>query len=699
MAARFWVGGTGNWSDTTHWSTTTGGAGGAAVPTSADDVTVDSNSGTGTYTITGDVAINVNNLTFNPSSSTRTLSLNAGLTCASTFSFLSGAWITNGQSAALGTFSATGSNIRTLTLGASLITISGLSNTAWNTTGGNITINPGTSTITFTGSQTGLANAGGANYTLNSVVFQSSQIWLQLSSSTTFNGNFTITGGASKTAFCHTTSSFIVSGVFTVTGNSATNRVLIDSYNGALTTTPGVTKTITVNGSHGAHANVDFMDITITGTAGVLTGTSIGDCQGNSGITFDASVTCTGPSVAGFTWSTAAWSSSGAARTAPLPQDDVIVDSRTTGTVTADMPRWGRTVNFTGFAGTLTPSVSLLIFGSLTLVPAMTLTVTGNDWSFADRRGSSTLTSAGKTLATSRTITFQGDGGGYTLQDDLTATNAGGVLQLIAGGLTAGAACANVKAGAFTFSSTSRTRSLNMGSATWTLLGLTATFGNGNATGMTFNAGASTITWSDTGAGTKLFSGGGFTYYALVHNAAGAGGLTISAASNTFTNLDLECTTAKTITLPAGTTQTITGTLTLKGAAGQNLSLVSSIPGTSTTLNDSAGGFSIGFTTMTRSADVIFQLGQTISATQGQSATTVRAASKTVTATQTQTASIVRAPSKTVLASASPVASVTRSALKVVLGTVIAKASIGFDSVFRLIGKIISGWTAEGPIT
>jgi len=33
MAVRYWVGGTGNWdnSDTTHWSATTGGAGGSSV--------------------------------------------------------------------------------------------------------------------------------------------------------------------------------------------------------------------------------------------------------------------------------------------------------------------------------------------------------------------------------------------------------------------------------------------------------------------------------------------------------------------------------------------------------------------------------------------------------------------------------------------------------------------------------------------
>lgn len=44
MAARYWVGGTGNWNDTAHWSNASGGAGGQAVPTSADDVTMDGSS-------------------------------------------------------------------------------------------------------------------------------------------------------------------------------------------------------------------------------------------------------------------------------------------------------------------------------------------------------------------------------------------------------------------------------------------------------------------------------------------------------------------------------------------------------------------------------------------------------------------------------------------------------------------------------
>lgn len=44
MANRYWVGGSGDWTDTSHWSTTSGSSGGASVPTSSDDVIVDANS-------------------------------------------------------------------------------------------------------------------------------------------------------------------------------------------------------------------------------------------------------------------------------------------------------------------------------------------------------------------------------------------------------------------------------------------------------------------------------------------------------------------------------------------------------------------------------------------------------------------------------------------------------------------------------
>ena len=54
MANRYWVGGTGTWNgtSTTNWSASSGGASGASVPTSADNVFFDANSNTGTTAFT-----------------------------------------------------------------------------------------------------------------------------------------------------------------------------------------------------------------------------------------------------------------------------------------------------------------------------------------------------------------------------------------------------------------------------------------------------------------------------------------------------------------------------------------------------------------------------------------------------------------------------------------------------------------------
>lgn len=53
MANKFWVGGTGSWSDTTHWATSSGGAGSTGIPATGDAVTFDGASGGGV--VTGDV--------------------------------------------------------------------------------------------------------------------------------------------------------------------------------------------------------------------------------------------------------------------------------------------------------------------------------------------------------------------------------------------------------------------------------------------------------------------------------------------------------------------------------------------------------------------------------------------------------------------------------------------------------------------
>ena len=52
MDNRYWINGSGNWSDTSHWSYTSGGSGGAPAPTQNDNVYFDGNSFNTGFTVT-----------------------------------------------------------------------------------------------------------------------------------------------------------------------------------------------------------------------------------------------------------------------------------------------------------------------------------------------------------------------------------------------------------------------------------------------------------------------------------------------------------------------------------------------------------------------------------------------------------------------------------------------------------------------
>jgi len=71
----------------------------------------------------------------------------------------------------------------------------------------------------------------------------------------------------------------------------------------------------------------------------------------------------------------------------------------------------------------------------------------------------------------------------------------------------------------------------------------------------------------------------------------------------TFYNLTKTCATACTLTMPAGSTETVLGKLTLKGAPGQLLSLVSSTPGSEWYL-DSQGTYELCYLSVTDSNNI-----------------------------------------------------------------------------------------------
>lgn len=62
--ARYWVGGAGDWNDASHWSSVSGGAGGACIPTVTNDVYFDVNSGFGVAPAARTITVNNGNAYF-----------------------------------------------------------------------------------------------------------------------------------------------------------------------------------------------------------------------------------------------------------------------------------------------------------------------------------------------------------------------------------------------------------------------------------------------------------------------------------------------------------------------------------------------------------------------------------------------------------------------------------------------------------
>lgn len=161
MANRFWVGGTGTWDgvDTTHWSGTSGGAGGQSAPGSSDAVTFDGSSGGGTVTV--NTTVTIQSLTCGAHTGTLEFSANNN----------------NVNLSAAGGLNASGSGTRTLNLGNGTWSLTGTqavggNSNVWNigtTTG--LTFNANSSTIVLSGSSAGSRTFAGGGLSYNTVTF------------------------------------------------------------------------------------------------------------------------------------------------------------------------------------------------------------------------------------------------------------------------------------------------------------------------------------------------------------------------------------------------------------------------------------------------------------------------------------------------------------------------------------------------
>lgn len=391
MATFYWVGGTGTWSgtSTTNWAASSGGAGGAGVPGSADDVVFDANSnvGTGTFTVTTSGTPLCRNFTAGSLDGAMTLTVSAALSVygnftapATNFSVTSGTvaltFVGSGtQTITSNGVTLTAINIQTtgtvtladaLNIGARQITITtGTFDTAgYNVTCNNIsasqtiadisTINLNNSTITIGNGIALISDWVTLNAGTSTIVFSSATAFLNTSRNFTTFYNVSFTSTSSSTALQIATSldngaafnnlSFAtpaaapyastifligkikVNGTLTVpVGSTTASRVNTVSFLGA----PSTLEVANVSGSF---INTNFKSITATGASAPWSGTNLGDGGGNSGITgFAAPKTVYWSQLAGgSTWDNAWASSSGGAPALsnfPLAQDTIIFDN------------------------------------------------------------------------------------------------------------------------------------------------------------------------------------------------------------------------------------------------------------------------------------------------------------------------------------------------------------------------------------
>jgi hypothetical protein len=515
--------------------------------------------------------------------------------------FLRGTFNTNGYNLSAASLDSNTSSARTINLGASAITLNGNTPINFGTTEtnrANLTFTAGTSQLSFV---SGSATFTGNNQTFYDVSFTSTGITTAtINGANTFN-NLTVAGRTSAgISALSLAADQTINGTLTLSaGTDATMRTFVQSD------TIGTTRTLTC-AAVASLTDIDFRDITIAGAPAPVSGTRLGNCRGNSGITFVAGANKYWNLAAGGDWGGAiGWATSSGGTPAinnfPLAQDTCLfeatgLNSAATVTINASynigtIDMSARTTNtMTLGTGTTTPS----IYGNWINGTGVTLSGTGTI-TFAGR-GSQTITNAGRTFT--QQVTIDTPSGSVTLQDAFESNRAAAsAITLRSGTFDANGYNVTISGstGGVNLDDTTTTRTVAVGSGTWTIAG-TAAWDASPSTGLTVT-GTGTIRL--TGVSDKTFIGGDLSYANLTLDQGGAGTLTVSG-NNTFANITNSYSATGATTLNFGTTTQRVADFTATGEAGRVLTIQgSSATSPCTLIHTGAGDIDIDYVTIT----------------------------------------------------------------------------------------------------
>lgn len=529
MANRYWVGGTGTWNttSTTNWSATSGGASGASVPTTSDNVIFDQ-AGTYTVTLSGALAcldftisagsVSISNgaggptiniagsmslvagtvwsvggtctITFSATTTGKTITTNGTALFANvvingaggdwtlggafsnssgTFNVTSGTFNTGGFNVTTASIASSNTNTRAINLGASTLTLSATNVINFGTPT-NLTFNAGTSQFNLSNTDPTITSG---NQTFYNVSFTSTSIGTRIIDGGAYN-DLTLVASSSGLTQLSLSGDITVNGTLTCAGSSAIARGFVRSN------TLGTVRVITA--ATLSANDCDFRDIDINGGAVGTAPTRAGDCGGNTDITFPAakSVYRVGTNT---TWvGSASWATSsggtGNNDNFPLAQDTAVIDNSTTLTGTLSLSAYNisgldastRTTGITFDHGTAVTRYGSYVLGS-------GVTVSGTSGQTFSGRGTMDFTSAGKTITFP--ITVDAPGGTFRLLDATTLSN---TVTLTRGTLNLN----DFTLTATTFSSiNTNTRTLAFGTGNITVTSTGTVFNTSTVTGLT----------------------------------------------------------------------------------------------------------------------------------------------------------------------------------------------------------------------
>lgn len=433
MANRYWVpGGTGNWNSITNWSTATGGASGASVPTSADAVLLDASSGSGTVTL--DISPDIQTLTCTGFTGTLAFGTNT-ISLNSTGTIFTGATTMTVSGTPLIILNNNTASARTVTPGA-VTEANSISFRVISGTGSMVFTAGSVRDLDFTDGTNPTGFAGNVTNTANT-------IYGSFKAST----GMTRTAGTQAYTFAATsgTKTINTAGVtfdnpFTFNGVGGTWQLQGALTSGDTRTCTLTAGTLALNGytlttglfsSNNTNTRViafGLGNITITGLSGTV---FVGPTSTNTGLT------TTGTAQVNVTGNGTTTRTVNPGNAAAITGFISFTISAGSDTINSAAGMTFNNLTFTsGFTGTF-GNVTRSIFGNLTLNSAITSFSSGASILTFTGTGSRTITTASKTIDCP--ITFDGVGGTFACSDALTLgstqplTMVNGTLKLKAG--------------------------------------------------------------------------------------------------------------------------------------------------------------------------------------------------------------------------------------------------------------------------